>query len=715
MSPTLTRDATRVGVILGTAAYMSPEQAKGRKVDKRTDIFAFGALLYEMLTGNKAFPGEDVSEILAAVIKSEPDWTALASVGRGDVEKLVRWCLTKDRTHRLRDIGDARAQLRLEPSSERLESRTMMPWLWSVAAFALGALIAGGIAKAPSENAAASVVRFLTEDVPYTDTIGGERSLDLSPDGDRLVYIGEQHGQTHLKLRALDQVEPVILPGTEGVTSVLFSPDGQQVIFNQNANLMMASLQGGKPTKLVDFEGNVLRGYGIFWASDGTVIYNHGSVLWRTSAKGANPTPVTQLDVTLGERSHRFPHLLPDGRHVLFTIDYQTMDSFDDARIAVVPLDGSQKPRILIEGGTSPVYVSTGHILYARAGSLVAVPFDRERLEITGASRVAVEGIQTSPLHGDARYAVSNNGTLAFVRGGAQSSSRQLVWVDRQGRTTPLPLDPSSINRVDVSPDGELIGLDISAHRGDLWLYDIGRGVLARLTHEGINAMVDWHPDGERLLYRGANVAGENHLSEIQVDGSGAAALWTSELGVRLGSWSPDGTSIAITEIRPTSRDILVLTVGEAEPKPFVETAFDEQQPRFSPDGEWIAYTSDETGRMEIYVEPYPGPGGRWQVSTDGGREASWNRDGTELFYLTPTGERMMVAEIQRTPKLQPQKARVLFEGPFSLFARSGPTYSLHPDGERFLMMKDVVPDPAPIEITVNWIDELKRLAPSDR
>ena len=712
-SPTLTRHGTQIGVILGTAAYMSPEQAKGKKVDKRTDIFAFGVVLYEMLTGKKAFAGADVSDVLAAIINLEPDWTALPSAARGDVEKLVRWCLTKDVAHRLRDIGDTRPLLSGKAPSDPVESRRMTPWRWSVAGFVLGAVIAGWIARTPPENASTRIVRILTEEVSYSRFA---KSLDVSPDGRRLVYLTEQEGNTHVTLRALDQAEPTILLGTQGARAAFFSPDGQQVVFAQSGNLMTASLQGGTPTKLYDFRRDLLTTgqFGVFLNSDGTIVYAGAGELWRISTTGSGPTRVTELDVSQGERSHRFPHVLPAGRHVLFTLGYHTSDSWDDADIALAPLDGSQKPRILIEGGTSPIYVSTGHILYARDGNLLAVPFDAQRLDVTGNSRVVVEGIQTSPLNGGARYAVSNDGTLAFVRGRGQSSARQLVWVDRQGRATPLPLDPAPILRIDLSPDGELIGLDIESARDDLWVYEIRREVLTRLTHEGTNVMVDWHPDGERLLYRGLNIAGEQHLSEINADGSGAAALWVFS-GVRLGSWSPDGTSIVFGAIRPTTGlDILVLSLGEGDPKPFVETAFEEQQPRFSPEGDWVAYASNETGRMEVFIEPFSGPGRKWQISTDGGREPLWSPDGTELFYRNVKGDHVMVAEIRRKPKLEPEKARVLFEGSFSLGASAGPTYSLHPDGERFLMMKDVVPDPAPIEITLNWFEELKRLVPTD-
>ncbi len=334
-----------------------------------------------------------------------------------------------------------------------------------------------------------------------------------------------------------------------------------------------------------------------------------------------------------------------------------------------------------------------------------------------------------NPLSGSARFAISETGTLAHVQGGSQPARRRLVWVDRAGLVEPLPLEPLPFLRAEVSPDGNFLALDIESARAEVWVYDTARDVRTRLTFEWNNALVGWHPDGKRVVFR-TSAGTETWLSQVAVDGSGnAERLRTSKMPVRFGpsSWSPDGKHLAYTEVHASTpaaaaspaaasagMDIWILSAGEDTPRPFLQTPYTEQQPRFSPDGRFIAYASDESGQLEVYVQPFPSGDRKWQISTDRGMEPRWSHAGRELFFRDYGGEEMLVARVSAKPDFRPQRARILFEGKFSTYASSGPSYSLHPDGERFLMLQDVLPEPAPIVITLNWFEELKRLVPTE-
>ena len=608
-SPTLTKN-TALGTILGTAAYMSPEQARGKTVDKRTDNWAFGCCLCEVLTGKAVFRAGTVSDTIANVLQREPDWSALPADTPATVRDLLKWCMEKDPKRRLRDIGDA-----LRALDDRASSATMVaPASW--------------MNRRP-DTTPRPVVRFIAETIPFQSYIGGERILDISPDGSRLVYIDDNDvsGAPQLFLRNLHETTATPIRGTVGAMTPFFSADGKSVAFfaRDDLTLMVVSLQGGAPAEIA--EAGSARGAD--WTEDDTIVFQYSEQIWQISSSGGEPRQITSVNTAKKEQSHRYADALPDSRGVLYAVGDSTTDSWDDANINYVSLETGDT-RTLLEGGTAPRYVPTGHIVFARARNLLAVPFDLETLEITGSPSVVVDNVQMNPLSGSARFAISETGTLAHIPGGSQPARRRLVWVDRAG----------NVERLGTA---------------------------------------------KRPLRHGPS------------------------------SWSPDGKYLAYTEFDPsTAGDIWILSAGEETPRPFLQTPYREHQPDFSPDGRFIAYTSNESGRDQVYVRSFPSGDQRWQISTDGGLEPRWSRDGRELFFRIAGGEEMMYADVSTEPDFRPGRARILFEGMFSTYASSGPSYSLHPDGKRFLMLQDILPDPAPIVITLNWFEELKRLVPTE-
>ena len=490
-SPTFTRH-TETGVILGTAPYMSPEQARGKPVDKRTDVWAFGCVLYEMLTGRNAFRGDDVSATLAQILEREPDWNALPARTPASVRRLLTRCLQKDPKRRLRDGGDAILELDAVETSREAPADTGETWwrrlVWSAVGLLVGVVVATWAgSRAPSGATDSSrLVRFHTEPISSNHVAP---PFALSPDGSRLVYLGERDEKQSLYVRPLDRAQAEPLRGTEGASVPFISPDGASVGFfhADRGKLMTTSLERGSPVEVVDFDG---LGRGASWGPDGGIVFPPDTArgLWRLETDG-NTEELTHLHESKGEVSHRWPDLLPGGKGLLFALDYMTTDSWDDAAIAIASLDTGEH-RILIEGGTSPRYVPTGHILFARDGSLLAVPFDLNRLEVTGAPVTVVDGIITNPLTGAAYFDVADDGTLATMRGGSQPNVRQLLWVDRGGEATPLPLEPFPVMRVDVSPDGTSLALDVESALADVWSYEIDRAVMTRLTFKGVNILL---------------------------------------------------------------------------------------------------------------------------------------------------------------------------------------------------------------------------------
>ncbi|MGD0957207.1 MAG: protein kinase [Candidatus Acidiferrales bacterium] len=715
-SPTVSRMATQAGVLLGTAAYMSPEQAKGKAVDRRADIWAFGCVLYEMLTGQMAFRGETVTDTLAAVIKEEPDWSQLPAATPIRVRVLLRRCLQKDLKQRLQAIGDARISLDEvlagAPDPSLAGAARISASFWRRAlVLSLGALLLGlAVATLVTWNLKPTPPQPVTRTVitlPPGQQLAGLEigpAVVISPDGTHLAYVATQGGTQQLYLRPMDSLEAKPVSGTEGALSPFFSPDGQSLGFFAGGKLKKVSVSGGAALTL----GDAADPRGASWGSQGTIVFAPSATgaLQKVSDGGGIPQPLTRLEK--GEVGHRFPEFVPGGKAVVF-VSGTSSGNWTDAQVVVQSVVTGER-RDVIQGGTQPGYAPSGYLVYVRGGNLMAVPFDSRRLELTGAAVPVVEGIREVPLTGAAQYSVSLTGSLAYIPGGAQATQNKLVWVSRDGAEQSLAAPVRAYRFPRLSPNGQRVAVNTD---GQLWLYDLSRGTLSRFTFEGndLNTIALWTPDGMRIAFN-SNKEGPQHLFWQLVNGTGGAERLTiDEYNKFPSSFSPDGQLLAYTEVNPTTgSDIWVLRLGDRKAQPFLQTAFNESAPRFSPDGRWLAYVSDESGRYEVYVQPYPGPGGKWQISTEGGTEPVWNRNGRELFYRN--GNKMMAVDVTAQPSFSAGKPRVLFEGQYSASGPSLPSYDVSADGQRFLMLKpseQAGAAPTQINVVLNWFEELKR------
>ncbi len=663
-SPTLSMAATMHGMILGTAAYMSPEQARGKAVDKRTDIWAFGCVLYELLCGRPAFEGENVTEILAAVVKTEPGWSRLPEATPSAIRTLLRRCLRKDKRQRLHDAADVRIEIDDELANPSAASGAAPPeksWQRSIplslaAPVAAVLVIVAGILAwtlkpaplSPSQNPAH--VQFGLPPGDRLQTVN--LNVALSADGTALAYIGIHGGVSQVYVRALDAPEAKALSGTEGAFSPFFSPDGQWIGFFAQGKLKKVPVGGGAPLTVCDSAPG-----GASWGTDDTIVFSDGTRLFRVSAAGGQPKILTTPDLAKGEYSHRYPQILPGGKNVLFT----ALNGFgwDESRIEVLRLDTGER-RVLIRGGHTGRFLPSGHLVYYRAGALLAVPFDLARLEVRGdAPPVTVaDGVLQNTGTTGAAYAVSAAGVLAYIPAlGAHQFVQRLVWVDRQGKIEPLAAPAKTYGYVALSPDGQHIAVSITSGTSVLWIYDLTRGSLTQLT-SGQGSYINplWTPDGRRVVYR-SNKAGIWNLYWRPADGSGAEErLTTSNDSDTPYSWSPDGKLLAFGK---GNQAIWILPLeGDRKPQPFLETSSFAASPQFSPDGHWLAYISEESGGLQVYVQPYPGPGGKWQVSTAGGNFPQWNPNSRELFYRN--GDTTMVVDVTTSPTFSAGKPRVL-------------------------------------------------------
>ena len=761
-SPPLTMEATQEGIVLGTAAYMSPEQARGKVVDKRTDIWAFGVVLFEMLTGKGMYAGKSLAETLAAVIHQEPSLEELPPRTPWKLRGLLKRCLRKDPQMRLRDIGDARITIAeclsstpttveqaLLPTQQRRLWRRLAPWT----AVPILAALAWSLRPLPSIPEK-PVSRF---EIPLEE--GGvlnhqfRPAMALSPDGTSLAFGAGSEAKNvtlsngpwpkwnlnrKLYLRSLDQWKTVLL-ADDDVASPVYSPDGKwlAVITSvYSGRVKKFPLDGGSSTTICDCRFS----YGMSWAVDDTIVLvcSGRGGLMRVSASGGEPEQITELDKEAGEISHRLPHVLPGGEAVLFTVLRHSFRNWSEAQIVVQSLETGER-KVLVEDGSDARYVPTGHLVFAREGTLMAVPFDLASLEVAGPPVPVLEGVSHAlytPSSGEesgaAQFAFSNSGSLAYIAGSVYpENKRRVVWVNRDGEAEPTRIDPAEYGQVRVSPDGSEVLLSSKYKGGDIWSYDLARGTRSRQTFEGDNRGPIWTPDGSGITFS-SNRTGVNTLFSKSVDSDGAAvALSPTGQPQALGSWSPDGSKLAFVQFGPgTGNDIWILSMeGPRSPEPFLKTRFSEFSPEFSPDGRWMAYVSDESGRSEVYVQRYPGPGTKVLISTDGGAAPAWSRSAKELFYRRvppgwgPFGTSMMAVQIEANGSdLTVGNPTLVFE---DSYVPSAPTrsYDVHPDGQRFLMIT-TRPDEyqAMVEenygrkfhIVLNWFQELKRLVPTD-
>jgi Tol biopolymer transport system component len=738
-SPTLSMAATMHGVILGTAAYMSPEQARGKAVDKRTDIWAFGCVLYELLTGRQAFQGETVTEILAAVLKGEPDWQALYTSTPIKITDLLRRCLQKDVNKRCRDAGDVRIEIEealAAPPSVGVgtaDSGTRV-WRERVAWAAVGALALIAIALAigfalrtPKAQQPLPAVHLSTE-------IGADASLYaalgpsaiLSPEGTRLALLASGADQKrHIYVRSLDQSQATALSGTENARDPFFSPDGQWIGFFADGKLKKISIQGGAAVTLCDVGDD----RGGSWGDDGAIVFakDSTSALSKVSSAGGPPQPLTTLDQQAGEITQRWPEVLPGSKAVLFTSNTHT-NVYEDAEI-VVYLIASGLRRTVQRGGLYARYSPSGHVVYMHEGTLLAVPFDLNRLEVTGPPASILEGVVTAPRNGGAQFSFSDTGNLVYVagRGGVQNVS--IYWMDREGKFTPLRETPDGYSNPAFSPDGKRLALDIfDGKRRDIWVDEWERDHLTRLTFAGENnAYPVWTPDGQRIVYSSQEKGGAPNLWWIRADGGGDAQRLTQSKNLAQfeESWNLDSKVLAFRQENPgTGSDIFTVNIeGDeksgwkpGEPKPFVNSPFYEGEPAFSPDGRWLAYVSNESGNFEVCVRPFPSPGGKWQVSTGGGLLPRWPRNGKEFFYETLDSKIMAATYTTSGDSFHAEKPQLWSPGQFTELGSGTYNFDLHPDGKRFAVLKAPGTEPAAVVNKVsfifNFFDEIRRKLP---
>jgi len=710
LSPTMSVERTREGLIVGTVAYMSPEQAAAKPVDKRTDLWAFGVVLFEMLSGRQPFDGETVTHVIAAVLTKEPDWTLLPSATPSIVRRLLRRCLEKDPRRRLHDIADARLEIddaiaapamdALAPAGRFGRRTTAAIVVTALASAALGwYLKPSGVSSTKVASGPARFLIALSE--PMTETEG---VLVISRDGRRVAYAAGPEGRQQLFVREIDQFESKVVPETEGVVSAAFAPDGQSIAFVAARKLRTVSLSGGTPLTLRDR----VDGAGVSWTADQAILYNPGTAtgIWRISTGGGEAVRVTQPGPKDNEQ--RFAEVLPNGNGLLFS----ARGGVTDDQVYVESLR-THEQRALVKG-FAPHYLPTGHLVYVQGGTLFAVRFDAERFETEGTPVTLLEGIRQAR-SGQPLISYSDVGSIVYLPTNAEAGSNALVWVDRAGVEQPAGASGRPYAQPRLAPDGGRLVASLRGNTEDLWLIDLARGTSSRLTAESNTSFPVWTRDGRRLTLASAK-EGSYSIYWRPVDGSAPdERLLSGDWPNYPFSWSPDSKVLAFVSINPTTlQDIRVLNVDQkGASKPFLETQFREGAPAFSPDGKWIAYVSDESGRLEIYVRPFPGPGEKWPISLEGGNEPVWPRNGRELFYRA--GDTMMVVDVQTTPTFSAGKPRKLFERTYERSLALWANYDASSDGQRLLMVRqeNASARATHINIVLNWLDELRQKLPA--
>ncbi|MDX1644777.1 MAG: protein kinase, partial [Thermoanaerobaculia bacterium] len=701
-SPTLTAQMTLAGVILGTASYMSPEQARGKPADKRADIWSFGVVLFEMLAGGRVFGGETVTDILGAIVHKEPEWERLPTNLPRPVERLLRRCLEKDRTRRLQHIGDARIELEeaIERGPETAPTRGERPSKasrlapWVIAASALVLLVLSALLDDPP---LARYTIALPEDV----RLGRVRQpVAISPDGSKVVYeaFDGDGWQLFERERASGRSRPI--EGTSGGHQVTFSPDGNSIAFRQGGSIRKLSLHGGTPLAIVSQPGPM----GIDWTDADEIVYtpDWGYGLRRISTSGGEARVVTELDPERSEGVHFAPHVLPGGEAVVFTTWESLGTGLTSIAVAELP---SGDHRVLIEDATTPVYSPTGHLLFVRAGTLMAVPFDADRLEVTGQPLPIQPGVRTYTESLGAVYAISDNGTLVFQWGGVFENLGELIRVTRDGEVTPALDDRQPFAAFELSPDGRHLAVTIEGPLFQIWIYDLESGSRSRLTGQSDNGSPSWLPDGREIVFWSTGLVSEGSLGpysivRMAVDGRSEPVLLHDSPGdVGDPNASPRGDVVVFEEsLSGLNRDLTLVDLeGDPNPRKFLSTADNEEQPAFSPDGRWIAYQSDESGRDEVYVAEYPGPGASWLVSAGGGRSPRWSLDGRELYYRW--GDGLFAVSIDTGDGFRAHRPGLLFE-----LSDVRGAYDVARDG--FLMIRAIEPQSpyeSRIEVVLNW------------
>jgi eukaryotic-like serine/threonine-protein kinase len=703
MSPTLAVQPTSAGLILGTAGYMSPEQARGKVVDRRSDIWALGCVLFEMLTGRKTFEtGETVSDAVAAILTKDPDWNALPAHLPQPIRRLLRRCLEKDPDRRLHHVADARIEITdalnapsvdetLRTSHDRPVWTRALPW--TIAAVALGVAAFVLWASTGDRSSDSAQVRRLELTLPAgVEMFTSSQTVAVSPDGTRVAFVGVRAGTRLVYLRALDQFEAVPLQGSESASGCFFSPDGQSIGVLNNQGLMRTiSLSDRLGTTVTD-DVNFL--YGAAWGHDDHIVFVRNGSLWRIPRSGANATQLTKLEK--GDTLHWQPRFMPGGKALLFTVS-----SGERRRIDALVLATGER-RTVIEGGALPMYATSGHLVFVRDDELLAAPFDADGLTVTGPTVQAMDNVPVQ-LQGLPSVDISASGTVVYAPTTAVS---RLVSVSRQGAEQPLTEVARNYSNPRLSPDGRRL----LVQAGDLWVQDLARSNFSRLTSGDavINAFPTWLPDGRRVIYRSPS-----GLRILDAEGSGQGEVLqnTGDYDYAQGFARNGDTLVFLRSTQETLFDIFELSLRDPlKVKPLLKTPSYEGGARLSPDDNWVAYVSNESGPNDVYLRPYPALDRRWTVSTQGGTQPVWGPNGKEIFYRN--GDKMMVVDVTTASEVKLSAPRVLFEQRYAYGAGiTIPNYDVTPDGQRFIMVKDEATG-SRLNVVLNWSAELNRLAP---
>jgi Tol biopolymer transport system component len=751
-SPTITTPAmTHAGIILGTAAYMSPEQAAGKTLDRRSDLWSFGVVLLEMLTGRPVFRGETVSHVLASVLTKEPDWTALPTNTPAVIRTLLRRCLQKDRKRRLADAADVRLEIEdaitalsagdsadVQSSGTAARSARSRAVPWTIAGLACAAAATILALWWPSRSAPVPTSRKLLASIGADASLltGLGAAAILSPDGTALAFVAQQAGQTRLFIRKLDQLQASAVAGTEGAASPFFSPDGQWIAFFAGGKLMKIPVTGGATINLCD----AAAGRGGTWADDDTIIFTPAGVnntrLLRVPATGG--TPGVFGTFSPGMTTQRWPQALPGRRGLLYT-EHSSISGFDGANLVVAPLTGGPSKvvvrggyfgRYLLSGLGSPTRAErgSGHLVYMYQGMLFAVRFDLDRLEPIGQAVPALEGVNANPANGSAQLAFSSEGTLVYVPGTTVTTANRIEWMTREGETSVLRATKADWMNPRFSPAGKELAIEISdGKQRDIWVYDWAQDTVRQLTFAPAQDRVPvWTPDGRRLVFSSDRAtAGIFNLYWVNADGTGDVTRITESSQTQLAlSWHPSGKFLAFQENRgATASDLMILPMeGDArgwrpgQSAGFLSTSANEVDPMFSSDGRWIAYVSNEGGGYgDVYVSPYPGPGGKWRVSTEGGVLPHWSPTSQELLFLDESQSKVMVAPyVVVGNSFRAGKPHVWSPTKYRTVGNAYP-YDVHPDGKRLAItgvqdQENVVQDR--LVIVSNFFDYLREIAP---